>query len=104
MKEINKVIIDKISDGNKLTLSLEGRLTTATAVDLEKSLNESLDGVTELVFDFSDLKYISSAGMRVLLSAQKRMSSQGSMMVTGVSNDIMEIFEITGFTDILTIE
>ena len=104
MKETNKLTINKISDGNKLTLALDGRLNTANAIELGTLLSESLDGVTELVFDFSELKYISSAGLRVLLSTQKRMNSRGSMKITGASNNIIEIFDITGFTDIFTIE
>ena len=89
---------------SSLTLAVEGRLDTITAPDLEAVLKEELDGVEELTFDFSALDYISSAGLRVLLSAQKRMNAQGSMKVTGVSEIIMEIFEVTGFTEILTIE
>ena len=104
MKEIIGFTINKILDGNKLTLSLGGRLNTANANELNELLNSSLDGVTDLVFDSSGLKYISSAGIRVLLSAQKRMSSQGSMKITGAGSNIIDIFDITGFTDIFTIE
>ena len=75
-----------------------------TAPDLEKALKDSLDGITELVLDFEQLEYISSAGLRVLLSAQKIMNRQGSMKVTHVNETVMEIFEVTGFMDILTIE
>ena len=96
---INK---NKIAD--KLTISLEGRLDTSTAPDLEKEIKTSLEGLTELTFDFSALEYISSAGLRVLLAAQKQMTKQGSMTVTGCSDDILEIFEVTGFSDILTIK
>ncbi len=96
--------INKNKNGTALTLAVEGRLDTITAPDLEAVLKEELDGVEELTFDFSALDYISSAGLRVLLSAQKRMNAQGTMKVTGVSEIIMEIFEVTGFTDILTIE
>ncbi|MBQ3638270.1 MAG: STAS domain-containing protein [Clostridia bacterium] len=96
--------INKTKDGKALTLAVEGRLDTITAPDLEAVLKEELDDVGELTFDFSSLEYISSAGLRVLLSAQKRMNAQGSMKVTGVSEIIMEIFEVTGFSDILTIE
>lgn len=95
--------INKIYDKNGLTLSLEGRLDTNAAPELDKELNDSLDGVNSLVFDFSKLKYISSAGLRVLLSAQKKMSSKRSMRLIGVSDSIMEIFDITGLTDIFTI-
>ena len=96
--------INKRTGGNELTLSLAGRLDTTTAPELEKVLNASLDGVSALVFDLSELEYISSAGLRVLLSAQKKMLSKGSMKVTGVGEVIMEIFDVTGFVDILTIE
>ena len=104
MKETNKLTINKISDGDRLTLTLVGYLNTATAIELDTLLSESLDGVTDLVFDFSELKYISSAGVRVLLSTQKRMNSQGSMKITGASNNIIDIFDITGITEIFTIE
>ena len=90
-------------NGGKLTIALEGRLDTSTAPQLEDSLKNSLNGVDTLVFDFSSLEYISSAGLRVLLQAQKQMNKQGSMTVTNVSSEIMEIFEVTGFSDILTI-
>jgi anti-sigma B factor antagonist len=96
--------INKNKNGTALALAVEGRLDTITAPELEAVLKEELDGVEELTFDFSSLDYISSAGLRVLLSAQKRMNAQGTMKVTGVSEIIMEIFEVTGFTDILTIE
>lgn len=89
---------------NTLTLALTGRLDTVTAPELEAALAENLDGVEALVLDFSNLDYISSAGLRVLLSAQKRMNNQGSMKVTNINADIREVFEITGFCDILTIE
>ena len=104
MKETNKLTINKISDGNRLTLALDGYLNTATANELGTLLGESLGGVTDLVFDFSELNYISSAGVRVLLSTQKRMNSQGSMKITGASNNIIDIFDITGITEIFTIE
>ena len=96
--------IDKNSDGTKLSVSLAGRLDTTTAPELEKELRDSLDGVTELSLDFAGLDYISSAGLRVLLAAQKIMNKQGSMKIAHVNETIMEIFEVTGFTDILTIE
>lgn len=104
MKDLNQLTVNKISDGSKLTLSLDGYLNTKTSIEINTLLGESLDGITDLVFDLSELKYISSAGMRTLLTAQKKMNSQGSMKVTGVSSDIMEIFDITGFTDVFTIE
>ena len=95
--------INKTASESELTVALEGRLDTTTAPELEKELKESLDGVTELVIDMTALDYISSAGLRVLLSAQKTMNRQGEMTVTGVGETIMEIFEVTGFSDILTI-
>lgn len=96
--------ITKNLDDTKLTVYLEGRLDTTTAPQLEESMKESINGVTELVMDFEKLEYISSAGLRVLLSCQKIMSKQGSMKVVHVSDLIKEIFEVTGFIDILTIE
>ena len=87
-----------------LVLALEGRLDTVTAPELEKECKDSLDGVSELTLDFAGLDYISSAGLRVLLAAQKVMNRQGSMKVTNVNETIMEIFDVTGFTEILTIE
>ena len=96
--------LDKKQENEKLTVVLEGRLDTTTAPDLEKLLQESLPGVTELVLDFAKLDYISSAGLRVLLAAQKIMSKQGSMKLQHVNESIMEILEVTGFVDILTIE
>ena len=96
--------INKTINGSELTIALEGRLDTTTSPLLENELKDSLEGVTSLVFDFSSLEYISSAGLRVLLSAQKLMNKQGSMKLTHVSEAIMEIFEVTGFSDILTIE
>ncbi len=95
--------IIKNTDGSTLNVALIGRLDTITAPSLDKELKDSLTGITNLAFDFSKLEYISSAGLRVLLSAQKAMNKQGSMTISGVSADIMEIFEITGFSDILTI-
>ena len=91
-------------DGGKLTVALEGRLDTITAPQLEEELRASLDGVTELELDLAELAYISSAGLRVLLSAQKTMNKQGSMVVRNANSDIMDIFEVTGFSDILSIE
>ena len=96
--------ISKTLEGNNLTLALEGRLDTTTSPDLEETLGASLDGVTALVFDFTKLDYLSSAGLRVLLSAQKRMNRQGSMKLVHVNDAVKEVFEITGFADFLTIE
>ena len=95
--------IQKNKNGNALEIALEGRLDTTTAPQLEAELKQSLDGITELTMDFTGLDYISSAGLRVLLSAQKIMNKQGEMKVIHVSETIMEIFEVTGFSDILTI-
>ena len=96
--------INKTLNGSELTVALDGRLDTTTAPVLEGELKESLDGVAALTFDFEKLEYISSAGLRVLLSAQKLMNKQGSMKLIHVSEVILEIFEFTGFSDILTIE
>ncbi|MBQ6496927.1 MAG: STAS domain-containing protein [Firmicutes bacterium] len=96
--------IKKEQQENKLTVKVSGRLDTTTAPELESSLQESLDGVQDLTLDFSDLEYISSAGLRVLLSTQKKMNTQGNMRLTGVNEVVMEVFELTGFSEILTIE
>ncbi len=95
--------IKKIQDGSKMILMPEGRLDTETAPLLEEEVN-ALEGITELVFDFKKLGYISSAGLRVLLAAQKNMGGKGSMKIINVNELIMEVFEVTGFQDILTIE
>ena len=104
IKENDKMNINKNQSGTALTVAIEGRLDTTTAPALETTLKSSLDGVTELVFDFDKLEYISSAGLRVLLSAQKIMDKQGKMKILNVSETVMEIFEVTGFADIITIE
>ena len=96
--------INHSKSGSALSVALGGRLDTTTAPQLEAVLKDALEGVTELNFDFAALEYVSSAGLRVLLGAQKTMNRQGSMTVRNVSAEIMEIFEITGFADILTIE
>ena len=96
--------IDKTVDNGKTKVALEGRLDTVTAPELEAALKEVLPAATELTMDFEKLEYISSAGLRVLLSAQKTMNTKGSMKVKNVNDTIMEIFEVTGFSDILTIE
>ncbi len=96
--------INKTFDGSQLTITLEGRLDTTTAPTLETELKASLEGITDLGFDLADLAYVSSAGLRVLLSAQKTMNKQGRMIIRNVRPEIMEIFEVTGFVDILTIE
>lgn len=96
--------ITKTQNGNSLTLALDGRLDTTTAPQLEAELKNSIDGIDTLLFDFEKLEYISSAGLRVLLSAQKVMNKQGKMVVRHVNETIAEVFEVTGFSDILTIE
>ena len=96
--------INKTVNGQALAIALEGRLDTTTAPELETSLKDSLEGIKDLTFDFEKLDYISSAGLRVLLSTQKIMSKQGTMKIINVSDVIMEIFDVTGFSDILTIE
>ncbi|MBR6392091.1 MAG: STAS domain-containing protein [Eubacterium sp.] len=96
--------INKTQNGASLLLNIEGRLETTTAPELEAVIKTELDGITELIFDFSKLDYISSAGLRVLLAAQKIMNAQGAMKVTNVNDIVSEIFEVTGFSDILTIE
>ncbi len=96
--------INKTVNGEKLTLNLEGRLDTTTAPHLESELKTSLDGIIALDLDFTNLEYLSSAGLRVILAAQKVMNKQGSMIVRNVNDTIMEVFEVTGFVDILTIE
>lgn len=96
--------INKKANGSELTITLTGRLDTTTAPKLDADVKQSLGGVTNLIFDIEALEYVSSAGLRVLLSAQKIMNKQGEMKVTHVSESVMEIFEVTGFSDILTIE
>ena len=96
--------IVKTQNNQSLTIALEGRLDTTTAPQLETELKSCLNGVEALVMDMEKLDYISSAGLRVLLAAQKQMAKQGEMKVIHVSESIMEIFEVTGFSDILTIE
>ena len=96
--------IDKTLDGTKLEIALEGRLDTLTAPDFEKKLEPALEGVEKLVFDFGKLEYISSAGLRVLLTAMQIMEDQGEMTVKNVCPEVMDVFEVTGFVDDLTIE
>ena len=96
--------IEKNLNGNSLTLNLAGRLDTTTAPELEAELNRSLSGVKDLILDFGELEYISSAGLRVILKAQKTMTAQGAMKLVHVNDSVMEVFDITGFSDILTIE
>ena len=96
--------INKNKSGGTLTIALEGRLDISTAPDLEQLVRNNLDGVTELVFDLDKLAYSSSAGLRVLLLAQKKMDKQGSMKALHVNEAVMEVFVAMGFADILTIE
>ena len=91
-------------DGSKLVVELDGRLDTTSAPKLEGVLKEQLRGVSELVMDFAQLAYISSAGLRVLLAAMKLMKKQGSMVVRNVNDTVMDVLEVTGFADMLTIE
>ena len=95
--------INKTTNGTELTVALEGRLDTMTAPELEAELKTALDGADSLVLDFSKLDYISSAGLRVLLSAHKRMAGKGGMKVTNVNEIVQEVFDVTGFADILNI-
>lgn len=96
--------ISWVLDNGTIIFSLTGRLDTLTAPDLEKEIQGNCTDVEKLVFDFQELEYISSAGLRVLLSAHKLMKSKGGMVIKNVNSEIMEIFEVTGFTDILNIE
>lgn len=95
--------INKEVNGSKLNIALVGRLDTTTSPELEEELKASLDNIQELVFDFTQLEYISSAGLRVLLATQKTMNKQGLMTVCNVNETVMEVFEVTGFVDLLTI-
>ena len=101
---MDKLMIEKNADNGKLTVSLKGRLDTTTAPSLESEFKSSLNGVTELIIDLKELVYISSAGLRVLLSAQKVMNKQGKMLVRNSNDDIRDVFEVTGFIDILNVE
>lgn len=96
--------INLSQDGSTLIVAIDGRLDTRTAPELESTVKASIEGITDLVFDLAGLEYISSAGLRVLLSSQKTMNNQGTMVVKNVNEDVNDIFEVTGFSDILTIE
>ena len=96
--------IEKKLVGDALTVVVAGRLDTQSAPELEAELDSVLSGVKDLTFDMTELEYVSSAGLRVILKAQKVMNAQGAMKLTGVNDNIMEVFDITGFLDILTIE
>ena len=102
--EANMLNINKTAQGQALRIDLEGRLDTTSSPQLETELKGSLDGVSDLTLDLEKLEYISSAGLRVLLATQKVMNRQGQMKLVHVNDVVMEIFEVTGFTDILTIE
>lgn len=95
--------IEKKLESTKLEMAIIGRLDTTTAPELEAEIKK-LDGITEFVLDFAELEYISSAGLRVLLTAQKVMNKQGKMVLKNVNSDVNEVFEITGFSDFLTVE
>ena len=96
--------IEKLLNGEQATLVVVGRLDTQTAPELEKAVDSVVANINELTFDMTGLEYVSSAGLRVILKAQKIMNAKGSMKLTGVNDSIMEVFDITGFLDILTIE
>ena len=96
--------VNKTVENGKAVLTAAGRLDTVTAPELESAVKEILPGLTDLTIDLKELEYISSAGLRVLLSAQKAMNAQGTMRVVNVNDTVMEIFDVTGFADILTIE
>lgn len=96
--------IEKKIENEKVIITINGRLDTRTAPELEKELDNLTETCKELIFDMSELAYVSSAGLRVILKAQKYMNIRGRMKLTGVNESIMEVFEITGFSDILTIE
>ncbi len=96
--------INKIADGDKLTIGVEGRLDTMTAPELDAEVKTGLEGVKDLVLDLAKLEYISSAGLRVVLAAQKLMNTQGSMKLVNLSPEVREVFDITGFSDVMTIE
>ena len=96
--------INKMQNGSEMTVALGGRLDTTTAPELEQELISALDGVTDLTLDMAEMEYVSSAGLRVLLKAQKVMNKQGDMRLVKVNDTVMEILEVTGFSDILTVE
>lgn len=98
------MIINKDINGSKMKIALEGRLDTTTSPQLETEIKNNINGINELDVDFTNLSYISSAGLRVLLSAQKIMNKQGKMTIRNANADIMDVFEVTGFIDILNIE
>lgn len=96
--------INRIEEGDKITFALEGKLDTITSPELEKEVNESINDVIDLVFDCKKLEYISSMGLRVLLAAQQAIEGDGNMKIINVNEEVMEIFEVTGFDSIFYIE
>jgi len=96
--------ITSVKENNQLTVSIVGRVDTTTSAEMEQYINEHLDGVTELVLDLAEMTYTSSAGLRVFLKTQKKMNTVGSMKIIHVQKDVMEIFDMIGFSDILNIE
>ena len=96
--------LNAIKDGTKLTITAEGKLGTTSAPELEKAVKNNIGGVTELVFDFADLEYMASAGLRVMLSSAKVMKKQGSMKIINVTPAVMDVFTFTGMADVLDIE
>jgi anti-sigma B factor antagonist len=104
LKRGNKMDINKKLDGSQLKIELSGRLDTNTSPKLEEELKKDLKNIKSLTFDFNELMYISSSGLRVILSTQKTMNKQGEMVIENVNDLIMEVFDATGFTDILTIK
>ncbi|MBQ9487695.1 MAG: STAS domain-containing protein [Selenomonadaceae bacterium] len=96
--------VKKELQGTTLTVQISGRLDASNAAELTKELNTSLNGVKDLILDFNGLEYVASAGLRVLLTAQKRMNKQGSMKIRNVSDTVMEVLEMTGFADLMNIE
>lgn len=95
--------IKKISDGTRLTVKLIGRIDAVTALELDKDLSATLDGITDLTIDLAELEYISSAGLRTLLKIQKRMDKQGSMKICNIRNNVREVLDMTGFSNFLTL-
>lgn len=96
--------IKKKKDGSTLTVKISGRIDTATAPEVDKCINQNLDGVTSLILDFEDVNYVSSAGLRVLLSLHKKMMANGEMKLINVNSEVCDVFEVTGFDEILTFE
>lgn len=96
--------IDQLKEGTTLNMKVSGRLDTMTAPQLENEITGHLDGITEFIMDFSDLEYISSAGLRVLLVTTKMMKGKGRFVIRNINETVREIFEVTGFSDILTVE